>query len=88
MGIFWRAGSRTHSCVRHRCVECRAGTNIFLVICWCGWRDSTDFLSFLALFGVCLCDWTGGEGGGEGGGGAGQYDFSVILFFYMAGRYN
>ncbi len=27
--FFWRAGSRTHSCVRHRCVECRAGTNIF-----------------------------------------------------------
>ena len=29
MGIFWRVGSRTHSCVRHRCVGCRAGTNTF-----------------------------------------------------------
>jgi len=29
VGIFWRVGSRTHSCVRQRCVGCRAGTNIF-----------------------------------------------------------
>ena len=27
--FFWRVGPRTHLFVRHRCVECRAGTNIF-----------------------------------------------------------
>jgi len=29
VGIFWRVGPRTHLFVRHRCVECRAGTNMF-----------------------------------------------------------
>jgi hypothetical protein len=66
--------------VRHRCVECRAGTNIFLVILLVWVAGQYGFSVFLALFSVCLCDWTGGEGGG------GRDSTTFLLFSFFIWR--
>jgi len=65
------------SFVSLRCVECRAGTSIFWALCWCGWRDCTDFLFIWLCF--------GGYGTIEQVGVAGQYDFSSFPVFVLAG---
>ncbi len=50
-------------------------------LCWCGWRAGTDFLSSWLCFGaVCVIEQVGGV--------AGQCDFSSILCFVLAGRYD
>ncbi len=46
-------------------------------VCWCGWRDSTDFLVSLLRFGVF--------GTFEMVGVAGQYGFSSFPRFVLAG---
>ena len=46
-------------------------------LCWCGWRDSTDFLFLWLCF--------GGYGTIEQVGVAGQYGFSVFLALFLAG---
>ncbi len=70
------------ACVRLRCVECRAGTSIFGCFAGLGAGPVLIFFVLLALFWrvfVWLNRW---------GGVAGQYDFSGILCFLLAGRYD
>ncbi len=66
--------------VRLRCVECRAGTNIFGRFAGLGGGPVRIFCllgSVLAC--VCVIEQVGGV--------AGQYDFSSISCFVLAGRY-
>ena len=93
VGIFWRVGPRTHLFVRHRCVECRAGTNMFGHFAGLGAGPVRVYLGnplirLAGLYGlfrllsivlawVCVAKQVEG-----GGGGAGQYDFSSFPGFF------
>ena len=79
--FFRRAGSHTYwRFVRLRCGVPGRYEYIWLLR-WSGWRAGTGFLSTWLSFGVCSCDLTGG-------GVAGQYDFSSIFCFVLAGQYD
>ena len=93
VGIFWRVGPRTHLFVRHRCVECLAGTNMFVHFAGLGAGPVRVYLGnplirlaglygLFRLFSIVLawvCVVKQVEGGG---GGAGQYDFSSFPGFF------
>jgi hypothetical protein len=69
------------SCVSLRCVGCRAGTSIFGSFAGLGAGPVRIFCllgSDLAC--VCVIEQVGGV--------AGQYDFSSIFCFLLAGRYD
>ncbi len=68
--------------VRLRCVECRAGTSIFGRSAGLGGGPVRIFcLPGSVLACVCVIEQVGG-------GVAGQYDFSSIFCFVLAGRYD
>ncbi len=81
VGIFLRAGSHTYWRLCVSAVECRAGTSVFGCFAGLGGGPVRVFLATWLSFGVCLCDLTGG-------GVAGQYDFSSIFCFILAGQYD
>ncbi len=86
--VYWTRGNFLASrvtyisvCMSLRCVECRAGTSIFGRFAGVGGGPVLVFCllgSVLAC--VCVIEQVGGV--------AGQYDFSGILCFVLAGRYD
>jgi hypothetical protein len=67
--------------VRLRCVECRAGTSMFGRFAGLGGGPVRIFCRFGSVLAcVCVIEQVGGV--------AGQCDFSSILCFVLAGRYD